>query len=165
MREEIVDDNLKWIAQLKDTPALKFFNKKDLNKVLHFSKIKRYEAGEIIITQDSFDNWVFFLISGTVKVVKDNEIIDELRRTGDIFGEMCIIDGGARSASIYAIGEVICLATDVSFIDNLVSEDRVAFSAVFYQVLAEILANRLRETSLELVKAREEIAALKDGRH
>jgi len=96
-----------------------------------------------------------------VKIVRDKERIEELRRTGDIFGEMCIIDGEPRSASVYAIGKVECLATDVSFIDSLFGEDKLAFSAVFYQILAETLAQRLRETSAELVRAKEEIARQK----
>lgn len=160
MKEEHLENNQELIDHLRDTPALKFFQKRDLSRMLHFSKIRQYEAGGKIIDQGSYDNWVFFLISGSVRVVKDGETVDEINRTGDIFGEMCIIDGQARSASVHAVGHVVCLATDVSFIDNFLPEDKVAFAAVFYQLLAETLANRLRETSLELVKAKEEIAAL-----
>jgi CRP-like cAMP-binding protein len=161
MKEEHLENNHKLITHLKDTPILKFFQRKDLGRMLHFSKIRRYEPEEKIIDQGSYDNWIFFLISGSVRVVKDEETVDEISRTGDIFGEMCIIDGQARSASVYAISHVVCLATDVSFIDNLMPEDKITFSALFYQLLAEILANRLRETTMELVKAREEIMALK----
>jgi CRP-like cAMP-binding protein len=161
MKQEILDDNLRLILQLKQTSALKFFEKKDLHKLMNFSKIRRFKPGEMIIEQGSFDNWVYFLIDGAVRIVKGHETIDELRRVGDIFGEMCIIDGEPRSASVYAIGDAVCLATDVSFVDNLYPEDRMAFSAVFYQILAETLAQRLRETSSELVKAREELLALK----
>ncbi|HOF04983.1 MAG TPA: cyclic nucleotide-binding domain-containing protein [Syntrophales bacterium] len=161
MKQDILTDNLQLLEAVKSMPVLRFFEKKDRHKLLSFSKIRQYKAGEQIIAQGSFDNWVYFLLSGDVKVVKDNEPIEELRRTGDIFGEMCIIDGQARSASVYAVGDVACLATDVSFVDNLFGEDKLAFSAVFYQILAETLARRLRETSAELVRAKEEIAALK----
>lgn len=164
MKQEILMDNLKLLESVKHMPALKFFEKKDLNKLLRFSKIREYAPGEQIIAQGSFDNWVYFLLSGDIRIVKDNETIDELRRTGDIFGEMCIIDGQARSASVYALGDVVCLATDVSFIDNLFAEDKMAFSAVFYQILAETLAQRLRETSADLVRAKEEIAKLKEAK-
>ena len=164
MKEENLENNQELIIRLKDTPALKFFQKKDLSRMLHFSKIRRYEPGGKIIDQGSYDNWVFFLVSGSVRVVKDGETIDEISRTGDMFGEMCIIDGQARSACVHAIGHVVCLATDISFIDNLMPEDKTTFSALFYQLLAEILANRLRKTTMELVKAREEIMALRHER-
>ncbi|MDQ5986588.1 MAG: hypothetical protein CSYNP_02318 [Syntrophus sp. SKADARSKE-3] len=164
MTGDLLEGNHELLMQLKDAPALKFFQKKDLNRMLHFSKIKRYEPDERIIAEDSYDNWVFFLISGAVRVVKDGETVDKITRTGDIFGEMCIIDGQARSASVHAIGPVVCLATDVSFIEHLPPEEKTAFSALFYQLLAQILADRLRETTLELVRAREEMAALKASR-
>ncbi len=161
MKQEILTDNLQLLEAVKSMPALRFFEKKDLHKLLTFSKIRQYKAGERIIAQGSFDNWVYFLLSGEAQVVKDEAPIEELRRTGDIFGEMCIIDGQPRSASVYAVGDVVCLATDVSFVDSLFGEDKLAFSAVFYQILAQTLAQRLRETSAELVRAKEEIAALK----
>jgi len=161
MKKEILDDNLKLISQLRDTPTLKFFEKRDISKISRFSKVVTYRAGEKILEQNSYDNWVYFLLSGEIRIVKGHETIDVLKRTGDIFGEMCIIDGEPRSASAYAVGDVTCLATDVSFIDNLYPEEKTAFSAVFFQILAETLAKRLRETSEELVKAREEIASLK----
>jgi len=37
----------------------------------------------------------------------------------------------------------------------------VAFCAVFYQMIAEVLACRLRETSNDLVKTKEELQRLK----
>jgi CRP/FNR family cyclic AMP-dependent transcriptional regulator len=161
MKTELLKDNLELVMQLKNIPALDFFGKQDLKKILNFSTIKKFEPGEKIIEEGSFDNWDYFLISGNVKVLKNNEEIDVLRRTGDIFGEMCIIDGSPRSASIVAVDEVTCLATDVSFVDSLFSDDKVAFCAIFYQIISEVLARRLRDTSDELVRLREELAAMK----
>ncbi|MEE8285467.1 MAG: hypothetical protein V3R72_02105, partial [Gammaproteobacteria bacterium] len=45
---------------------------------------------------------------------------------------------------------------DVSYIDRLSGHDRMAFCYVLYRVFSEILANRLRRTSEELIKAKEE---------
>lgn len=41
---------------------------------------------------------------------------------------------------------------NISFMDNLVADDQIAFCAIFYQIVAEVLARRLRETSEELVQ-------------
>jgi hypothetical protein len=60
---------------------------------------------------------------------------------------MCVIDGNPRSASIQGIDDVTCLATDISFMDRLYNEDKIAFCSIFYQMVAEVLASRLRETS------------------
>ncbi len=152
MDKATLKENIELVHYLKELPTLQFFGKEDLKKILHFSKLKKYKPGEMIIEEGSADKWVYFLISGKVKIIKHGEQIDELQRTGDIFGEMCVIDGGPRSASVCAAGEVVCLATDVSFVDNLIADDQIAFCAIFYQIVAEVMARRLRETTEELVQ-------------
>jgi len=161
MLNDLLVGNEEFIKKLREVPALQLFGKNDINHILNFSKIKKYEAGEIIIEEGSYDNWIFILISGMVSVIKRGSEIDVLQRTGDVFGEMCVIDGSPRSASIKAASDCTCLATDVSFIDNLFNGDRLAFCAVFYQMIAEVLACRLRDTSAELVKTEKELARLK----
>jgi CRP/FNR family transcriptional regulator, cyclic AMP receptor protein len=161
MKTEPLKENLELMEKLKNVPVLHSFGKKDMNKILSFSNIKKYSAGEVIIEEGSYDNWVYFLVSGNVSIIKNREEIDTLWHTGDIFGEMCVIDGKARSASIQAIDDVTCLATDVSFMDRLYNEDKVAFCSIFYQMVAEVLASRLRETSDELVRTKEELARVK----
>ena len=143
------------LAKLKDISTLKFFEKKDLQKIFHFSRITSYKPNDCIIQEGSFDNCVYFLMTGKVKIIKQGEEISHLERTGDIFGEMCVIDGCARSATVIAVEDTSCLATDVSFIDTLDREDKVAFCAIFYNVLSLVLAERLRETSKELAHLKE----------
>ena len=161
METEQLKENLELVEKLKNVPVLHSFGKKDINKLLSFSNVKKYSAGEMIIEEGSYDNWIYFLIDGNVRIIKNSEEIDTLRRTGDIFGEMCVIDGCPRSASIQAMDDVSCLATDVSFIDRLYNEDKVVFCSIFYQMVAEVLACRLRETSGELARVKEELQMLK----
>ncbi len=156
-------DRLAVWNRLKDLTPLKFFDPKDFQNILKFSAVRRYSTGETIIAEGSFDNRIFILISGSVSVAKRNEDITVIKRTGDIFGEMCVIDGIARSASVCALEESVCMSIDVSFIDTLAAADRVTFCAVFYQILAEVLARRLRDVDEELVRTKEELSALKES--
>ena len=114
MKVQMLKENLALMEKLKEVPVLHSFGTRDMNKLLSFSNIKKYYAGETIIEEGSYDNWIYFLVDGHVRIVKNGKEIDTLRRTGDVFGEMCIMDGSPRSASIEAIDGVICLATDVS---------------------------------------------------
>ncbi len=161
MKEGINTEKTALLNRLKDVTPLKFFEDKEFQNILKFSAIRRYTAGEPIIEEGSFDNRIFILISGAVSVRKKGEEITSMQRTGDIFGEMCVIDGTARSASVCAAEDSVCMSVDVSFIDRLTATDRLTFSAVFYQILAEVLVRRLRETDEELVRTREELSALK----
>jgi CRP/FNR family transcriptional regulator, cyclic AMP receptor protein len=152
MDKDALKENIELVQHLKSLPMLQFFSKDDIKKILKFSKVKKFNPGDVIIEEGSADKWVYFLISGKVTVMKLGEEIDVIQRTGDIFGEMCVIDGGPRSASICAAEDAVCLAMDVSFADNLVGDEQIAFSAIFYQIVAEAMARRLRETSEELVQ-------------
>ncbi len=161
IESEFLKDNLKFIEKLKKIPSFEDFSKKDLKGILEMSKLRQYEPGEEIMKEGSFDSCIFFLISGKVKVVKNDESLGVLKRTGDVFGEMSIIDASPRSASVYAIDRTVCLATDASYIDRLSGNDRLLFSSILYRIFSQILANRLRITSEELSKAKEEIEKLK----
>lgn len=151
------------VEMIRAIPSLKPFDEKDLKGVLKLSKIRKYGPGELIIEEGKYDCWIYFIVSGKVKIVKAGRALSVLQRRGDIFGEMGVIDGSARSASVYAVEETICLATDASYIDRLTGNDRVAFCYILYRIFAEILANRLRLTSEELVKTRNDLANLKAG--
>jgi CRP-like cAMP-binding protein len=156
--------NNELFKKLKELPVFKYFEKKDIMKILKYSTINNYKTGDIIINEGSFDDRVYFLVSGKLAVEKHNEQISMIQRMGDIFGEMCIIDGTARSASVKAVESATCMVTDISFLDSMNPDDKVAFSAVFYHILAEVLAQRLRQTSQEVVQLKEELAALKGNK-
>jgi len=154
-------DNTDLLNKLGEFPTLKHFDKKDLVGLLNLSKVIKYKPGDLILEEGKFDNRIFFLLSGKVKVTKEGKELSVLNRRGDLFGEMGIIEGLARSASVYAIDETVCLETDASYMDRLSGDDKVAFTSILYRIFAEILANRLRATDKELVSAKEEISRLK----
>ena len=161
IESDYLKDNSTLTQKLRQIPTLELFDEKDLQGALQLSKIRKYKPGELILEEDSYDNWIYFLVSGKVRVVKHGEELSVLSRKGDLFGEMGIIDGSARSASVYAIDETVCLATDASYVDRLSGNDKVAFCYILFRVFSEFLANRLRLTDEELIKAKEEIARLR----
>jgi CRP-like cAMP-binding protein len=160
IESDYLKDNRELIQKLRQIPTLKPFGEMHLPGALELSKIRKYEPGELILEEGSYDNWIYFLISGKVRIIKQEKELAVLTRRGDVFGEMGIIDGSARSASVYAIDETVCLATDSSYLDRLSGSDKCAFGYVLFRVLSEILANRLRITSEVLIKARQEISRL-----
>ncbi|MBU0993438.1 MAG: cyclic nucleotide-binding domain-containing protein [Proteobacteria bacterium] len=158
-------DNIENIQKLMTIPALKNFEAQNLGKLLKLSKVREYEDGEIIIREGDVDPWLYFLLSGKIKVVKEGVQINVIGKIGEIFGEMRIIDSMSRSASVYAIGTTICLAVDTSAKDKLASDDkrdeRIDFILLLYRIFAEYMSVRLRLTSEKLAKAFHEIDELK----
>ena len=163
IESDYLKDNSDLTQKLRQIPTLELFDEKELQGALQLSKIRKYEPGELILEEDSYDSWIYFLISGQARIAKHEGELTVLKRRGDVFGEMCIIDGSARSASVYAIDETVCLAIDASYIDRLSGNDKLAFCYILFRVFAECLANRLRLTDEEFIKAKEEIARLRSG--
>jgi CRP/FNR family cyclic AMP-dependent transcriptional regulator len=162
IESDYLKDNDEFIEKIKMIPTLDLFNDKDLRGIVKLSKIRKYNPGELIMTEGSYDNWIYFIVSGQVKIVKQDRELSVLKRRGDVFGEMGIIDGSARSASVYAVDEVTCLAADASYVDRLAGNDKLAFCYILYRVFSEILANRLRYTTDELISLKEEMTLIKN---
>lgn len=128
------------------------FQDDELHHLMDMSKIRKYNPGEKIFDQGSSDTWLYFLVYGKVRLMKDNQPVALLQRRGDIFGEMGAIECAPRSASAVAVGDTVCLATDIYYIEQLSGTDKLAFGYVIYRVFSGVLAERLRVTTNELME-------------
>lgn len=164
IESKYLKENLENIQKLMTIPALKNFETRSLGKLLRLSKVRQYEDGERVIQEGDLDPWLYFLLSGKIRISKENLEIGTIDRKGEIFGEMRIIDSLSRSASVYAVGQTICLAVDTSAKDRLSAEDsideRLDFLLLLYRIFAEYMSIRLRLTNDELIKAKKRVAAL-----
>jgi CRP/FNR family transcriptional regulator, cyclic AMP receptor protein len=149
------------IQKLMAIPTLRDFEVNSLNALLKLSKVRQYEFGESIIKEGDSDPWLYILISGKVRIVKENKELAVLRRNGDIFGEMGLLGGTPRSASAYAVTEAVCLTTDASRIGSMSLNDKMTFYCMLYRLLAEVVTDRLRTTSEELVEANNQFLRLR----
>lgn len=139
---------------------LSFFGSRDekyLASLLSISKLQRYDAGELLTVEGEYDAWIYIILSGEVRVCKQGEEIARLSRPGETVGELGLIDHAPRSATVEALDETLCLAIDGDKIEEMEEAQRDAFLAVFYRILAETLAGRLRATSAELAQTRREL--------
>ena len=158
IESKYLKENIENIQRLMTIQALKHFETRNLGKLLRLSKIRQYEDGEQIIQEGDRDPWLYFLLSGNIRITKAGEEIGTIDRKGEIFGEMRIIDDQSRSASVYAKGQTVCLAVDTSAGNRLTTSDekdaKLDFLLLLYRIFAEYITARLRLTNEELVKAR-----------
>lgn len=161
--EAFIRDNEAIIRKLKQIPVLRAMEKEHLQTLLELSEVREFNPGQQILEEGHFDKWIFYLISGKAKIVKGGKELAIIRRTGDVFGEMGVVDGSARSASVFAVDKTVCLCTDMSQIETLYGDSKFAFRYTVFRGFAQILANRLRMTTSELMRCREELARRKGG--
>jgi CRP/FNR family transcriptional regulator, cyclic AMP receptor protein len=144
-------NNSGMLEKIKTIEALSRFEDKELLELLGLSKMRHYQAGEVVFHEDTYDLWIYFLLSGQLRLTRQGRQIRDLRRRGDIFGEMSVIDGSPRSATVTTLKETDLLAVDASLLDRLDPKTHTTFHYVLYRVFSELLAERLRETTADLV--------------
>ena len=152
LTSSFLEDNDKILASLKRIPVFDPFGEKELRRLLQRSKLHKYAPGETIIREGRTGSWVYFLVYGEVSIARQGRVVTTTSRQGELIGEMGAIDGARRSATVVAHKETICIATDTRQIRQLTGYDRMAFSYILYRVFAEVLAERLRETTRELIE-------------
>ncbi|HFQ82009.1 MAG TPA: cyclic nucleotide-binding domain-containing protein [Desulfobacterales bacterium] len=150
-------ENKKVLELLKRIKKFQAFSDDDIEAFLEVGKLKSYEAGETIISKGDKDQWVYFLISGQVKIVKGEKTFAVLEGGGDLFGEMGVIDGAPRSASVWALARTMVLGLDCSNLDQRLKDNARVFQYAVFRLFAETLAERLRQTDEELLKLQTEL--------
>jgi len=156
-----IDHDPAILATLKGISFFSHLEDRHILGIFKMSRLRQYEPGEVLIADGVYDSYLYVLLTGEVEVRKNDATIARLHTTGDIFGELAIINYEPRSAAVQATARTSCLAIDAAFLDNLLPHDRDTIYAVVYKIFAEIVSNRLRTTSNELAAAREEIQRLR----
>ena len=158
-----IGDNVKLISKLKKIEQLKDFSDTDLRSFLQLAKLREYETGEIIIQEGEIDCWIYFLINGKLEITKKDKIITRLQNPGDLFGEMGVISGSPRSATVLAADtKTLVLGVDSSTVDRKLREKDHSLAHSVNRMFADILANRLRRVTEDNIKLMNENLTLKE---
>lgn len=151
------------IEIIRKVPFLTSYSDEQLLDILSLSKMRKFSPGNLITREGEFDSWLYIILSGEVSISCMGTPIAAISSPGATIGEMAIVDGEPRSASVSAVTETTTLAIDMSVTDRMSSVEHERFDAIFYRLLAKILVDRLRKTSHELTRARENIKELTDA--
>jgi len=165
IESKYLKNDVKNIQRLLAIPTLQKFETESLGRLLKLSKIRRYDSNECIIKEGDIDPWLYFLLSGRIRVEKEGVQITKITKIGDVFGEMRIVDSSARSASVFAETPTSCLAINTSGTKGFAVDDAgerdIEFLLLLYRIFSEFVSTRLRLCNQELVKAKKEVEELK----
>jgi CRP-like cAMP-binding protein len=114
-------------------------------------KAARYRQGEAIVREGEPGEEMYFLESGRVQVVRGHGaeamVLGELG-AGDLFGEMALLTGNPRSATVTALSEVnVWILSRADFDDVVAAYPHLALA------LSRLLSERLRATDARFLHA------------
>lgn len=132
------------VLLLHRVPLLATLSSSDLQNVAAIATEQDFSDGEVICEQGEMGNEMFVIASGEVRVSVENDgqpARDIARRAaGDVVGEISLISGDTRIATVTALGEVRTLCIDRLNFESLLRERPEVTLAIMRE-----LYNRLRE--------------------
>ena len=121
-----------------------------LDTLAKSTKLRQFAPGDLLIKEGDDATAFFVLCSGDAEVVKglepkDGRVIASLS-VGDFFGEMALLDGFPRAATVKATGACECLVlTRWDFLALVRTNPEVALA------ILPVLSQRLRECEDQLL--------------
>jgi CRP/FNR family cyclic AMP-dependent transcriptional regulator len=139
------------IEMLARVPLFVELGPRELKRLTKVVKERDYPAGEVILDEGDEAVGFFVVSSGRVQVVKDlggpKEMVLATLGPGEFFGEMALLDGYLRTASVRALEHTHCLAMSRwDFTSELKGSPEMAV-----QILRTVV-HRLRQTNARLTE-------------
>jgi CRP/FNR family transcriptional regulator, cyclic AMP receptor protein len=93
-----------WAAVLARLPLFANVSKRHLRRVAALAEIREFEPGDTIVQKGDAPDGFYLILGGRAKVVARPQA--RPLKTGDYFGEMALLDGEPRSATVVALGDL-----------------------------------------------------------
>jgi CRP-like cAMP-binding protein len=126
------------VEVVRRLPLFADLNKREVAQIARLFKERRFSEGETVAKEGAGGAAFFLIDSGEARVSVRGKNRTTLK-PGDYFGEIALIDGGARSATITAASELVCYGLTFWDFRPLVQEN----AAIGWKLL-QSLAKKLR---------------------
>lgn len=137
------------VDELKNIPFFYDMAEEDLAVLVDFMEIREQSASRYIFKEGDETDSVYFIIAGAVKVVKkiskDNEELLSTIEATNFFGDLALISGGRRFASVVTITDFVGAKLTAEKFNLLMNQ--------FPQIALNIIRKIALITSLKLRKS------------
>jgi len=115
-----VDQELK---ELQSSTLFSSFEREALVEIVASTELRAYDEGDIIVTEGEPGSSLFLIVGGTVKVFTRSDDGGNLKLAelgpGDFFGEVSLLSGKPRTATITARTKVTAIELDRASVDRI----------------------------------------------
>lgn len=152
-----MSQHLKENEILKDPTILKCFNpfkdlkQEDLDKIAKHTTMRDYKKDQLICTEDTASNSMFFVHKGKVIITK-NKVPFSVIEEGEYFGEMSLLKGSDRTATAKAME-----STTLIEIPDLIFHEYIESSILALHDILLTYDARLRKHNLLVIEQYQEL--------
>ena len=155
------------LDQIKKFDVFSNCNEELLKNVVDNLRVRDEKAGITILNQGDDTKSLYLILGGTLSVTQlaiDGKIVSlELSKKGQCFGEIAIIDGSPRSASVISLTDVKLGILPEKFVNETLMSDKVFLKSLLLrfagivrsantQIFSLITANARKRLVLQLVR-------------
>jgi CRP-like cAMP-binding protein len=127
------------LDMLAQVPLFSALSRRHLKRLAEHADIVTFRERESIVRAGEPGGTFYVLLEGSAKVTRGTKTLGQLQ-PGDFFGEISLLDGGPRTASVTAATPVTAIRVFKRSFDTVVAEE----PTVAAKILA-VVARRLRE--------------------
>lgn len=138
-------DRNRIIELLGNVELFSSLSSSELDQIVGRLKIRRLRRGEVILTEEDTNQYMYVILDGKVKVVRisadGKEVILAMHQAGDFFGELSLIDNQTTPAMVLAAEKsVVAIISREDFHLLISTEGKVL------DTLLRSLCGRLRDS-------------------
>ena len=136
------------VDSLREVPLFADLSSRDLKRLADSMREISFTDGQQVVAEGKGGVGFFVILDGAARVTQGGEERGMLK-AGDYFGEMALIDGDDRTASVHADGDLRCAAmTTWTFRPFVKDHPEIAWA------MLTALVKRVRETQARAVGSR-----------
>lgn len=143
-------------TSLTNLPFFSKLKRDCLDEVLNHASILLLDPGDAVVKEGESTGALYFLLNGSLEVIKGGATLARLSKAGELFGELSYISDGPHGATVRATTKSHILKIDSSLRSSLSEKHLDHFESVLYRFLAKLLAARLKRASRSITMAEDE---------
>ena len=128
----------------------------DIKKLVKVSTVRRFASQDIIFEEGDLGSEMFIILSGSVRVFisapNGNKVEVSQLKAGDTFGEMALLEGIKRSATVQALEETMTVAVNESNFESVICQE----PSLALRIMRS-LSDRIRRQNFELAKYKDHL--------
>jgi CRP/FNR family cyclic AMP-dependent transcriptional regulator len=125
------------VELLRKVPLFEGLPDKDLKRIAEFTKEVHHTDGQAIVEEDNSAIGFHLIVSGEAEASTGGHAVNTMG-PGEYFGEMSLIDGKPRSASVIARGDLVTLSIPAWHFNQVLDEHPEMMRAMLVAMSAQI---------------------------